>query len=66
MERALWIRNLSCFNLRLEWEGNKEVLVKGDDGKVIDRVETGTDPAAVGRTMKEVEEEMHEAAQGFC
>lgn len=63
---ALWIRNLSCFNLRLEWEGNKEVLVKGDDGEVIDRVETGTDLVEVGRTMKEVEEEMHEAAQGFC
>jgi hypothetical protein len=65
---ALWIRNLSIFNVNLEWYGRDEIEVKGLDGEFVEVVKTSNgsnDPAAIGRLMKDVEEEMHRVACAF-
>ena len=60
---ALWTRNLSSFNLKLEWHGKNKILVKTKSGKTIDVVTTRSfDPAVVGRAMRNIEEEMYRVA----
>lgn len=62
---ALWIRNLEHFGLQLEWHGDDKVLVTAEKDGVIDVAQTDSgsnDPAAIGKLMKRVEEEMHEDA----
>lgn len=66
---ALWIRNLSHFGLRLQWHGDDRVLVTDESDSVIDvaKTESGSnDPAAIGKLMRQVEDEMHEDATAMC
>jgi hypothetical protein len=62
---ALWVRNLSHFGVRLEWHGDDRVLVTAGKDGVIDVAQTdngNNDPAAIGKLMRRVEDEMHEDA----
>ena len=62
---ALWIRNLNNFGLKLEWHGDERVLITTEKDGVIDVAETDNgskDPAAIGRLMQRLEDEMHRDA----
>ncbi|MGW8177466.1 MAG: hypothetical protein ACWGQW_01520 [bacterium] len=66
---ALWIRNLTRFGVKLEWNGDDRVLVTADRDGVIDVAQTdngSNDPAAIGRLMKKLEDEMDKDATAMC
>jgi hypothetical protein len=65
---ALWIRNLNQFGLKLEWHGDDRVLVTAGKDGVIDIAQTengSNDPAAIGKLMHSLEDEMHRVAMAM-
>ncbi len=66
---ALWSRKLDRFKLNLEWRGGSKVFVTAEGDGDIDVVETpngSSDPGAIGRLMKKLEDEMDEAATAMA
>ncbi|MGW8177484.1 MAG: hypothetical protein ACWGQW_01630 [bacterium] len=62
---VLWSRRLDHFNLNLEWRGDNRVFLTAEGDGDIDEFSTdngSSDPAAIGRLMKRVEEELHDTA----